>query len=101
MKTLALLVLIVMTSCGKSEAQNNMIPVCTFGPVYGECKVTNNLDHGAKCELHSKAITAHGAFIVSHQYQFLYPGMSLWSWARAFDPWNDPIVKMDGTALCK
>lgn len=99
MKYFVLLFLLI--GCGKNAVAVNGDVKCTFSPAYGECVLTNNTNHNLTCRFDSDARTLHGFPMFVRRTVFLYPRMSEWNYARAFNPWFDPIVSMTSSFDCR
>ena len=99
MKMLPLL--LILMSCGKKVQGSNTFPAtCSFTPAFGTCQIINNSPKAVRCNFNSRARTLHNFIIWAHQDVYLYQGMYAWNYARAFNPWGDPIVEMSGEATC-
>lgn len=95
-----ILLLLFLISCGKKENTFPLVASCRWAPHYGECRLLNSTNKKISCDYNSVATTVSGFQIKYSQKVFLYEGMSAWNWARAINPWVDPIVTMYGVAKC-
>ena len=73
---------------------------CSFNQAQGSCFVFNTLNRPVQCRIQARGQTVMGFWAKVYENVIIYPGQYGYAYVYAKNPYNDPLVYVDGSANC-
>ncbi|HPI40434.1 MAG TPA: hypothetical protein PLJ21_06495 [Pseudobdellovibrionaceae bacterium] len=74
---------------------------CSFDQAHGICSASNNFNRPILCHIRAKGQTAAGFWLNMWQETWIPPGQWRSTEVHANNPYNDPLVWVEGSANCR